>query len=103
MKKNDFRKYVAYVKEQRHSAIDDYYIEKDYFLSLFLSTWQKLKREEKVPHLDALIFKGGTLLVRNYLQYPRISEDLDFTHMDSNELRSIDITRINGRMKSKNV
>jgi len=90
MRKKDFRKYVAYVKEQRRSTIADYYIEKDYFLSFFLSTWQSLRKTGKVPSLDALIFKGGTLLVRNYLQYPRISEDLDFTHEDSNELRLID-------------
>jgi predicted nucleotidyltransferase component of viral defense system len=92
MKKRDFRKYIAYVKERRHSTIADYYIEKDYFISLFLSTWQKLKEEKKASSLDALIFKGGTLLVRNYLQYPRISEDLDFTHTDSNKLRLIDNT-----------
>jgi len=89
MKKSDFKKYIAYVKEQRHSTIDDYYIEKDYFLSLFLSAWQQLKEKGKVPHLDAMIFKGGTLLIRNFLQYSRISEDLDFTHASSNALRSI--------------
>ncbi len=43
MKNRDFRKYIAYVREQQRSTIADYYIEKDYFLSLFLSTWQKLK------------------------------------------------------------
>ena len=90
MRNRDFRKYIAYVRERRRSTIADYYIEKDYFLSLFLSTWQKLKREGKVSHMNALIFKGGTLLVRNYLQYPRISEDLDFTHENSNELRLVD-------------
>ena len=90
MRNRDFRKYIAYVRERRSSTIADYYIEKDYFLSLFLSTWQKLKREGKASQMDALIFKGGTLLVRNYLQYPRISEDLDFTHEDSNELRLVD-------------
>jgi predicted nucleotidyltransferase component of viral defense system len=36
-----------------------------------------------------MIFKGGTLLVRNFLQYSKISEDLDFTHEDSNALRVI--------------
>jgi predicted nucleotidyltransferase component of viral defense system len=89
MRKRDFRKYVAYIKERRHTTIADYYIEKDYFLSLFLSTWRSLKETGKTPHMDALIFKGGTLLARNYLQYPRISEDLDFTHEDSNRLRHI--------------
>lgn len=90
MRKRDFRKYIAYVKERRRSTITDYYIEKDYFLSLFLSTWHSLKKTGETTHMDALIFKGGTLLVRNHLQYPRISEDLDFTHDDSNELRLID-------------
>ena len=89
MKKSNFRKYITYVKEQKQTTIDDFYIEKDYFLSLFLSTWQTLNEEDKVPHLDALIFKGGTLLARNYLNYPRISEDLDFTHEDSNILRTL--------------
>lgn len=89
MKKNDFKKYITYVKEQRHSSIDDYYVEKDYFLSLFLSTWKKFKESGKLPNLDKLIFKGGTLLTRNFLQYSRISEDLDFTHEDSNVLRTI--------------
>jgi hypothetical protein len=89
MKKSNFRKYIAYVKEQKQTTIEDFYIEKDYFLSLFLSTWQTLKEDDKVPHLDSLIFKGGTLLARNYLNYPRISEDLDFTHEDSNILRTI--------------
>ena len=32
MKKNDFRKYLAYVKEQRHTTIEEYYLEKDYFI-----------------------------------------------------------------------
>ncbi len=90
MRQREFRKYIAYVKEKRRSTIADYYIEKDYFLSLFLSTWHSLKKTEKTIHLESLIFKGGTLLVRNYVQYPRISEDLDFTHEDSNELRSIE-------------
>lgn len=90
MKSNEFRKYLAYVKERRGTHIPDYYIEKDYVLSRFLSAWQSLKDTGSVPSLDALVFKGGTLLIRNYLQYPRISEDLDFTHQGSNALRRIE-------------
>jgi len=89
MKRSNFRKYVTHVKEQKQVSIEDYYIEKDYFLSLFLSTWQKFKEEKKTPNLDILIFKGGTLLGRNILQYYRISEDLDFTYGGSNDLRVI--------------
>jgi len=76
-------------KKKKKSNIEDQYIEKDYFISLFLSSWQKLKDEGKVPHLDTLFFKGGTLLARNFLNYPRISEDIDFTYGKSNNLREI--------------
>lgn len=90
MNRTNFKKYISYVKEKRKSNIEDHYIEKDYFISLFLSTWQKLKDAGKVPRLDNLIFKGGTLLARNYLDYPRISEDIDFTYGCSNDLRKLD-------------
>jgi len=89
MNRTNFRKYISYIKEKRKSNIEDQYIEKDYFISLFLSTWQELKDAGKLPHLDKLIFKGGTLLARNYLDYPRISEDIDFTCDNSNDLRKI--------------
>ncbi len=59
--------------------------EKDLVLSNFLSNWNKLE----TPNLNNLIFKGGTLLTKNYLEYHRISEDLDFIHKDSNEIRVI--------------
>ena len=36
-----------------------------------------------------LIFKGGTLLSRNYLNYHRFSEDLDFVHKDSSDIREL--------------
>jgi len=89
MKGANFKKYISYVKTKRKSNIEDQYIEKDYFISLFFSTWQKLKSEGKVSNLDKLVFKGGTLLARNYLDYPRISEDIDFTYEKSNDLREI--------------
>lgn len=90
MNKTSFKKYVSYVKEKKKSNIEDYYIEKDYFISLFLSTWQKLEAEGKIHNLDKLIFKGGTLLIRNFLNYPRISEDIDFTYGKCNNLRKIE-------------
>ncbi len=89
MNRTNFKKYISYVKEKRRSNIEDQHIEKDYFISLFLSTWQKLKDAGKISHLDKIIFKGGTLLARNYLDYPRISEDIDFTYNNSNDLRKI--------------
>ena len=89
MNSTNFKKYISYVKEKKKPNIEDQYIEKDYFISVFLSTWQKLKGAGKVTNLDKLIFKGGTLLARNYLDYPRISEDIDFTYEGSNDLRKI--------------
>ena len=85
MNKTNFKKYISYVKEKKKSNIEDQYIEKDYFISLFLSTWQELKSSGKVLNLDKLVFKGGTLLARNFLDYPRISEDLDFTYEGNNK------------------
>jgi len=90
MNKTNFKKYIAYVKEKKKSNIEDYYIEKDYFISLFLSAWQKLNDEGRISKLNKLIFKGGTLLIRNFLNYPRISEDIDFTYEKSNNLRRIE-------------
>lgn len=90
MNSTNFKKYISYVKGKRKSNIEDQYIEKDYFISLFLSTWQTLKEAGKVSYLDKLIFKGGTLLARNYLDYPRISEDIDFTYEESNDLRKLE-------------
>lgn len=47
-------------------------LEKDYYLTVVLN--------EVYQHLsDKLVFKGGTLLNKIYLDYHRLSEDLDFT------------------------
>ena len=85
----DLGKYIDYVKSKLDVSIEDYYIEKDYLLSLFLSTWQNLRKQGEIETLDDLIFKGGTLLMRNHLSYPRISEDLDFTHKKCEEIRQM--------------
>ncbi len=89
MKKTNFKKYLSYVKNKKESNIDDYYIEKDYFISLFFSTWQKQNAAGKINNLNSLIFKGGTLLIRNFLNYPRISEYIDFTYDKCNDFRLI--------------
>jgi len=59
MNRTNFKKYISYVKETKKTNIEDQYVEKDYLISVFLSTWQNLKDARKVPHLDKLIFKGG--------------------------------------------
>ncbi|MFT4283191.1 MAG: nucleotidyl transferase AbiEii/AbiGii toxin family protein [Candidatus Woesearchaeota archaeon] len=85
MKKEDIRKYISKLKKSNNLSVNDYFLEKDYVLSLFLSNWEK----QNTPNLDKLVFKGGTLLTKNYLKYHRISEDLDFTHKDSNIIRNM--------------
>ena len=82
-------KYINYAKGKLDVSIEDHYIEKDYLLSLFLSNWRKLREQRKLTSLDDLIFKGGTLLMRNHLAYSRISEDLDFTHKKCEEIRKM--------------
>ncbi len=57
---------------------DQELLEKDVRLHLLLGS---LTRDTKVgPHLA---FKGGTCLIKCYLNYPRFSTDLDFTWVDS--------------------
>ena len=85
----NLKKYIDYVKNTIEYPIEDYYIEKDYVISFFLSTWQNLREQGKLASLEKLIFKGGTLLMRNYLFYPRISEDLDFTHQHCEHIRKM--------------
>jgi predicted nucleotidyltransferase component of viral defense system len=75
-------KYVSEVKKNMKLEVSDDIIEKDLLLTLMLAEFQKHKGV-----FTDLIFKGGTLLSRNYLKYHRFSEDLDFVYKDSNKLR----------------
>ena len=85
MNNKNFKLYIDRLRAVSEVPISEDLLEKDYILSLFLSNWSKID----TPNLDKLVFKGGTLLTKNYLNYHRISEDLDFVHEDSNELRLI--------------
>ncbi len=76
-------KYIAEVKKNLNLAASDELIEKDLLLTLILAEFEKSGLGKN------LIFKGGTLLARNYLSYHRFSEDLDFVHKDSIELRTL--------------
>lgn len=73
-------------------------IEKDYYLTLILNNVES--------HLsDKIVFKGGTLLNKIHLNYHRLSEDIDFTYLDSEDLgarskRSRVITPIREKMPS---
>ena len=81
----NIRKYVEQVKTVLPLKNNDDILEKDLLLTLILAEF------EKTGLGDELIFKGGTLLSRNYLNYHRFSEDLDFVHKNSGTIR--DMTR----------
>ena len=75
-------KYVSEVKRNLKLEVSDYILEKDLLLTLILAEFQKHN-----GIFNELVFKGGTLLSRNYLKYHRFSEDLDFVFKDSNKIR----------------
>ncbi len=83
-KEINIEKYVSEVKKNMDMTVADDVIEKDLILTLLLAEFQKQNGV-----FNELIFKGGTLLSRNYLEYHRFSEDLDFVHKDSSEIRKL--------------
>lgn len=76
-------KYIEQIKKNLNLNNHEEILEKDLLLTLILAEFEKagLGRD--------LIFKGGTLLSRNYLKYHRFSEDLDFVFKDSNSIRDL--------------
>ncbi len=94
-KKINLKKYVSEVKKNMNLEISDDIIEKDLLLTLILAEFQK---HEGI--FNSLIFKGGTLLSRNYLKYHRFSEDLDFVFRDSNKIRLLKRHERERRIKS---
>lgn len=91
--KINLKEYTKQVKERMNLKVKDDLIEKDLVLTFILAEFEKLGLGKE------LIFKGGTLLSRNYLKYHRFSEDLDFVHKDSNSLR--ELSRANRERKIK--
>ena len=81
--KINIEKYIHEIKRRMSLKIDDDIIEKDLLLTLILAEFEKMDLGED------LIFKGGTLLSRNYLNYHRFSEDLDFVYKDSSNIRDL--------------
>ena len=79
----NIRKYSAEVKKNLNIELSDEIVEKDLILTLILAEFEKRDLGKE------LIFKGGTLLSRNYLKYHRFSEDLDFVYKDSSKLREM--------------
>ena len=100
MNEQGMRRYVQHLKEENQANIADSLFEKDYQLSLFLSSLQQLKSSGDLNFLSRLVLKGGTLLSRNYLHYHRISEDLDFSYADSGSLIRLSQSRREAKIKS---
>ncbi len=92
-KEINFEKYASEVRQNLKISLADEIIKKDLILTFILAEFEKLGLGKE------LIFKGGTLLSRNYLKYHRFSEDLDFVHKNSNSLR--ELTRANRERKIK--
>lgn len=96
MDKNKLKDMVNFIADKQgfRSAI----IEKDYHLTRILNAVnEQLSRD--------IIFKGGTLLNKAYLNYHRLSEDLDFSYRSDVDVstrgkRSKAITSIRKKMPS---
>ncbi len=82
-KQVNLKRYIAEVKSNLKVNVSDEIIEKDLLLTFILAEFEKRGMGKE------LIFKGGTLLSRNYLKYHRFSEDLDFVHKNSNFIREL--------------
>lgn len=85
-------KYIAEVKRNLNLTAADEIVQKDLLLTLILAEFEKRR-------LGDLIFKGGTLLSRNYLKYHRFSEDLDFIHRNSQEWRELNRSQREKKIK----
>ncbi|MBI2629771.1 nucleotidyl transferase AbiEii/AbiGii toxin family protein [Candidatus Pacearchaeota archaeon] len=81
--KINIEQYIGEIKKRMNLNIKDDIIKKDLLLTLILAEFEKMDLGRE------LIFKGGTLLSRNYLKYHRFSEDLDFVFKDSNSIREL--------------
>ena len=96
MDKNKLKDVINFIadKQKFRPAI----IEKDYHLTIILNAVNEYLSRD-------IIFKGGTLLNKAYLNYHRLSEDLDFSYRNDVDVstrgkRSKAITSIRKKMPS---
>jgi len=76
-------RYIEQLKKSFNLKNSEEILEKDLLLTLILAEFEKMNLGKE------LIFKGGTLLSRNYLNYHRFSEDLDFVFRDSTSISNL--------------
>lgn len=76
MNKEKLKEFIAFLKNKTAVKSEEL-LEKDFYISALL---QKIRTGEYA-------FKGGTCLSKVYLDYYRISEDIDLTYMDQNAFK----------------
>ncbi|MFC2138956.1 nucleotidyl transferase AbiEii/AbiGii toxin family protein [Bacteroidota bacterium] len=72
--------YKAIKETSDNTGIADYFIEKDYWISLVL------KRLSESKYVDSVVFKGGTSLSKGFKLINRFSEDVDIAVINTSEL-----------------
>lgn len=83
-KLSEFIKELKKLTNVRSEAL----LEKDFYLTVLLDEMEKAGLGKD------FIFKGGTCLSKAYLDYPRISEDLDFNWKDRKEFEGLSKNKI---------
>ncbi len=76
MNKEKLKEFIAFLKNKTAVKSEEL-LEKDFYISALL---QKIRTSEYA-------FKGGTCLSKVYLDYYRISEDIDLTYIDQNTFK----------------
>jgi len=78
---NDYDIFYRAIKETSDSTgIADYFIEKDYWITLVL------KRLSESKYVNSVVFKGGTSLSKGFKLINRFSEDVDIAVINASEL-----------------
>ncbi len=75
-----------YIGETKKKKVTIEMIKKDLALSYILYEMSEHIKQNKNSPFSKLIFKGGTLLSKTFLECNRLSEDLDFTFSDNKEI-----------------
>src|SRR3989338_8061223 len=77
MNREKLKEFIEFLKHKTTLKSEEL-LEKDFYINALISNTVS----------DEYAFKGGTCLSKVYLNYHRISEDIDFTFIDQNIFRS---------------
>ena len=84
------KEFLLFIKDKTNITAMEI-IEKDFYLNVLLSTL----------NLEEYVFKGGTCLAKAYLDYFRLSEDLDFTFVEQDIFNGLSTKSIKKICKEK--